>query len=82
MKYLNEAVVELIWRGVDDLLRREYELQSGAAEVMADVVHGKAVTNPALPPASRPTLPALFLCTRAQEQAARLVRMKGSEYSH
>ena len=82
MKFLNETVVELIWRGVDDLLRREYELQHGAADIIADVVHGKAVTDPALSSAPRSFFPALFLCTGGPEQAARLVRMKGSECSH
>jgi hypothetical protein len=82
MKLLNESVVELIWRGADDLLRRESELQPGTAEMMADTAYGKAVTNPALSPAPRAFFPALFLCTGAQEQAARLVRMKGSECSH
>ncbi len=82
MKHLSETVVDLIWRGVDDLLRREYELNYGTAETQSGIVHGKYFTVTPLPPTPRAFLPALFLCSGEQEKRARLVRMKGSVRSH
>jgi hypothetical protein len=81
MKLLNESVVDLIWQGVEDLLRFEYELPHGAA-VRAEAVYGKFSSDSALPPAPRAFHTALFLCAGGQEERARLVGMKGSERSH
>ena len=82
MKLLNESVVDLIWRGVDDLLRREYELEHGVAEVIAGAAYGKPASISALPAVARTFPPALFLCAGGEPARARLVRMKGSECSH